>query len=76
MAREYRARVLRPRQALLDVSLPEAHTDFMPSPSGNDQLLTIEEFERLPDDGFRSELVRGKVVREPLAGLEQGRRDL
>lgn len=35
--------------------------------------LTIEEFERLPDDGWRCELVRGQVVREPPAGFEHGR---
>ncbi|MGH7565984.1 MAG: Uma2 family endonuclease [Gemmatimonadota bacterium] len=35
-------------------------------------LLTIEEFERLPDDGWRLELVRGRVVRKPLAGFEHG----
>jgi Uma2 family endonuclease len=35
-------------------------------------LLTIEEFERLPDDGWRAELVRGQVVREPPAGFEHG----
>ena len=35
-------------------------------------LLTIEEFERLPDDGSRVELVRGQVVREPSAGFEHG----
>jgi Uma2 family endonuclease len=34
--------------------------------------LTIEEFERLPDDGWRLELVRGHVVREPPAGFEHG----
>ncbi|HET6342461.1 MAG TPA: Uma2 family endonuclease [Gemmatimonadota bacterium] len=33
-------------------------------------LLTIEEFERLPDDGSRVELVRGQLVREPPAGFE------
>lgn len=33
-------------------------------------LLTIDEFERLPDDGTRMELVRGQVVREPPAGFE------
>lgn len=43
-----------------------------PSPSEGD-LLTIEEFERLPDDDTRLELVRGKVVREPPAGFEHGR---
>jgi Uma2 family endonuclease len=32
--------------------------------------LTIEEFERLPDDGWQLELVRGQVVREPPAGFE------
>lgn len=35
--------------------------------------LSIEEFERLPDDEWRSELVRGVVVREPPAGFEHGR---
>lgn len=34
------------------------------------EVLTVEEFERLPDDGFLSELVRGRVVREPPAGFE------
>jgi Uma2 family endonuclease len=34
--------------------------------------LTIEEFERLPDDGWRLELVRGEVVREPPTGFEHG----
>lgn len=42
-----------------------------PHPSG-ERRLTIEEFERLPDDGQRSELVRGRVVREPPAGFEHG----
>jgi Uma2 family endonuclease len=32
--------------------------------------VTIEEFERLPDDASRLELVRGHVVREPPAGFE------
>ncbi|HWC06290.1 MAG TPA: Uma2 family endonuclease [Gemmatimonadota bacterium] len=36
-------------------------------------LLTLEEFERLPDDEFRSELVRGRLVREPPAGMDHGR---
>lgn len=36
-------------------------------------LLTIDEFERLPDDEWRCELVRGVVVREPPAGFEHGR---
>ena len=33
-------------------------------------LMTIEEFERLPDEPARLELVRGQVVREPSAGFE------
>jgi Uma2 family endonuclease len=36
------------------------------------KLLTIDEFERMPEDGWRSELVRGRVVREPPAGFEHG----
>ncbi|MGH7588021.1 MAG: Uma2 family endonuclease [Gemmatimonadota bacterium] len=35
-------------------------------------LLTLEEFERLPDDEFRTELVRGRLVREPPAGMDHG----
>ncbi len=35
--------------------------------------LSIEEFERLPDDGWRRDLVRGQVVCEPPAGFEHGR---
>ena len=34
--------------------------------------MTIEEFERLPDEAARLELVRGYVVREPPAGFEHG----
>lgn len=34
--------------------------------------MTIEEFERLPDEASRLELVRGHVVREPPAGFEHG----
>lgn len=41
--------------------------------SGNEKLLTIEEFERLPDDESRTELVRGRLVREPPAGMDHGR---
>lgn len=37
-----------------------------------ERLLTIEEFQRLPDDGTRLELIRGRVVREPPAGFEHG----
>jgi Uma2 family endonuclease len=36
------------------------------------RLLTIEEFAELPDDGWRLELVRGHVVREPPAGFDHG----
>jgi Uma2 family endonuclease len=38
----------------------------------NEGLLSLEGFEGLPDDGWRTELVRGKVVREPPAGFEHG----
>lgn len=37
------------------------------------ELLSIEEFERLTDDGWRRDLVRGQVVREPPAGYRHGR---
>jgi Uma2 family endonuclease len=40
-------------------------------PAG-DRPLTIEEFERLPPDEYRDELVRGWVVREPSPGVEHG----
>lgn len=38
-----------------------------------DTLITVDEFERLPDDESRSELVRGRVVREPPEGMNHGR---
>ena len=38
----------------------------------HEPLLTVEEFERLPDDGWRYELVRGRLVREPPGGLDHG----
>jgi Uma2 family endonuclease len=44
-------------------------TGTPPSETGT---MTIEEFARLPDDGWRLELVRGHVVREPPAGFEHG----
>ena len=34
--------------------------------------VSIEEFERLPDEAARLELVRGHVVREPPADFEHG----
>ena len=34
------------------------------------RLMTIEEFERIPDDGWQYELVRGHVIREPPSGFE------
>jgi Uma2 family endonuclease len=37
-----------------------------------DRLLSIEEFERLPDDGYRHELVGGRLVREPPPGAIHG----
>lgn len=48
----------------MEMRAPTHHLDAAP--------LTIEEFERLPDDGWRLELVRGQVVREPPAGFEHG----
>lgn len=36
-------------------------------------LLTLEEYLRLPDDGSRTELVRGRVVREPPPATLHGR---
>lgn len=45
----------------------------MPTPARDTgELLTIEQFARLPDDATRKELVRGRVVREPTAGFEHG----
>jgi Uma2 family endonuclease len=38
----------------------------------SDQLLTVEEFEALPEELYRTELVRGKVVREPPANFGHG----
>lgn len=38
-----------------------------------DRLLTIDEYADLPDDGWRTELVRGRVVREPQPAFEHGR---
>lgn len=38
----------------------------------SDDLLTLDEFVRLPDDETRKELVRGRVVREPPANFEHG----
>ena len=34
--------------------------------------MTIEEFERLPDEEYRCDLVRGWLVREPPAGARHG----
>jgi len=34
--------------------------------------LTIDEYLRLPDDGWRTELVRGRVIREPQPGFRHG----
>ena len=42
------------------------------TPDLDTRLLTIEEFADLPDDGWRLELVRGQVVREPPGGFEHG----
>lgn len=37
------------------------------------EVLSLEEFERLPEEEGKGELVRGRVVREPPAGMEHGR---
>jgi Uma2 family endonuclease len=37
-----------------------------------ERLLTLEEFERLPDDGYRTELSAGRLVREPPPGAVHG----
>lgn len=42
------------------------------TPDLDTRLLTIEEFARLPDDGWRHELVEGRVIREPYSGFQQG----
>lgn len=44
--------------------------------SSGERRLTIAEFEHLPDEECRMELVRGRVVREPPAGAEHGRLDV
>lgn len=36
------------------------------------RLLTIDEYAELPDDGWRTELVRGRVVREPQPSYQHG----
>lgn len=43
------------------------------SPTLEEAVMTIEEFERLSYEPGRTELVRGRVVREPPAGFEHGR---
>src|SRR5690606_41509236 len=42
------------------------------STTPGDRPLSIEEFARLPAEDCRLELVRGRVVREPLPGFEHG----
>ena len=43
-------------------------------PPAPDRLLTAEEYAQLPEvDGYRDELVRGRVVREPSPGWPHGR---
>lgn len=42
-------------------------------PEVEERTFTLEEYERLPDEGgYRDELVRGRIVREPLPGAEHG----
>lgn len=45
----------------------------VPNPAAADRRYTIEEYLTLPDDeGWRDELVRGRLVREPIPGGEHG----
>ncbi|MGH7443528.1 MAG: hypothetical protein ACREKM_01565, partial [Longimicrobiales bacterium] len=46
----------------------------MPGTADNrSELLSLEEFEHLPsDDGYRDELVRGRLVREPSPASRHG----
>ena len=37
-----------------------------------DEPVGIDDYAKLPDDGYRTELVRGRVVREPQAGYRHG----
>ena len=37
-----------------------------------ERTMSIDEYARMPDDGYRTELVRGHVVREPQPGLRHG----
>lgn len=37
-----------------------------------DTLISLDEFERLPDNEWRTELVRGRLIREPPAGMDHG----
>lgn len=44
-----------------------------PSAETTERTYTIEEYEQLPEDeGYRDELVRGRLVREPVPGNEHG----
>ena len=38
-----------------------------------DELIDADAYARMPEDGWRTELVRGRVVREPQPGFEHGR---
>src|SRR5690606_18503334 len=61
-----------PRPGLETAPHVEAAMAYRAQASGD--RLTIEEFERLPGEECRRELVRGIVVREPPAGFDHGRR--
>jgi Uma2 family endonuclease len=41
--------------------------------STTEQLMTADELLRMPDDGFRYELVKGELLQFPLSGCEHGR---
>lgn len=43
------------------------------SADARDELIRADAYARMPDDGWRTELVRGRVVREPQPSFEHGR---
>jgi hypothetical protein len=62
-----------PHPSLFFGDHPEEATITRPARS-QDRLLTIEEYQNLPhEDGYRDELVRGRLVREPRPARLHGR---
>jgi len=55
------------------MSVPKPDDSLPTNHAGTHPLLSVREFERLPEDPFwRYELVRGRVVREPPPGEQHG----